>query len=124
MLWAQIAVTLASLAICTFVPGFLLVRRLPWRPLEKLCGAVAASLILLYVLGWAVFCFAPGSETGIFRCVAYLFAALAIWQWRGIHHLARAFGARQALKGFGFLLVWSLPALAMIRVFSGAGWRG
>jgi hypothetical protein len=122
MLWAQIAVTLASLAICTFVPGFLLVRRLPWRPLEKLCGAVAASLILLYVLGWAVFCFAPGLETGIFRGVACLFAALAIWQWRGIHRLARAFGARQALTGFGFLLVWSLPALAMVRVFSGAGW--
>ncbi len=97
-------------------------RRLPWRPLEKLCGAVAASLILLYVLGWAVFCFAPGSETGIFRGVACLFAALAIWQWRGIHRLARAFGARQALTGFGFLLVWSLPALAMVRVFSGAGW--
>ena len=122
MLWVQIAVTLLSLAICAFVPGFLLVRRLPWRPLEKVCGAVAASLILLHVLAWSVFCFAPGSETGIFRSDACLFAALGIWQWRDIRRLARAFGARQALTGFGFLLAWSLPALAMIRVFSGAGW--
>jgi hypothetical protein len=124
MLWAQIALTLASLAVCTFTPGFLLVRRLPWRPLEKVCGAVAASLILLYVIAWAVFCFAPGSETGIYRVVACVFAALAIWQRRDICRLAQAFGARQALTGFGFLLVWSLPALAMIRVFSGAGWGG
>src|SRR5271154_5866565 len=97
MLWAQIALTLASLAICTFTPGFLLVRRLPWRPLEKVCGAVAASLILLYVIAWAVFCFAPGSETGIYRAAACIFAGLAIWQWRDIFRLARAFGARQAL---------------------------
>jgi hypothetical protein len=122
MLWAQIALTLASLAVCTFVPGFLLVRRLPWRPLEKVCGAVAASLIILYLIAFAVFCFAPGSETGIYRTVACVFAALAIWQWRDIRRLAQQFGARQALKGFAFLLAWSIPALAMIRNFSGAGW--
>jgi hypothetical protein len=124
MLWAQIALTLASLAVCTFAPGFLLVRRLPWRPLEKVCGAVAASLIILYLIALAVFCFAPGSETGIHRTVACVFAALAIWQWRDIRRLAQQFGARQALTGFGFLLAWSFPALAMIRNFSGAGWGG
>ncbi len=124
MLWAQIALTLASLAVCSFAPGFLLVRRLPWRPLEKLCGAVALSLILVYIVAWAVFCFAQGSETGIFRAVTCAAAALAIWQWRDIRRLALSFGARQALLGYGFLLVWSVPALAMIRNFSGAGWRG
>jgi hypothetical protein len=124
MLWAQIGLTLASLAVCAFAPGFLLVRRLPWRPLEKVCGAIAASLIVLYLIAFAVFCFAPGSETGIYRTVACIFAALAIWQWRDIRRLAQQFGARQALKGFGFLLVWSIPALAMIRNFSGAGWTG
>ncbi len=124
MLWARLALTLASLAACCFAPGFALVRRLRWRPLEKLCGAVAASLILIYLFAWAVFCFAPGAETGAFRAAGCVAAALAIWQWREIRRLARSFGARQALLGFGFLLLWSAPALAMIRNFSGAGWRG
>ena len=118
MLWAQIVLTLASLAVCTFAPGFLLVRRLPWRPLEKICGAVAASLVILYLIALAVFCFAPGSETGIYRAVACVFTALAIWQWRDIRLLSQQFGARQALKGFAFLLAWSIPALSMIRNFS------
>jgi hypothetical protein len=124
MLWAQLALTLASLAVCCFAPGFALVRRLPWRPLEKLCGAAAASLILVYLVAWAVFCFAPGSETGAFRAAACVAAGLAIWQWRDFRKLAQSFGARQALLGYAFLLVWSLPALAMIRNFSGAGWGG
>jgi hypothetical protein len=124
MLWAQIVLTLASLAVCTFAPGFFLVRRLPWRPLEKLCGAIAVSLLILYLIAFAVFNFAPGSETGIHRTVACVFAGLAIWQWRDIRRMAQQFGARQALTGFAFLLAWSLPALAMIRNFSGAGWSG
>ena len=122
MLWAEIAITLLSLAVCSFAPGFLVVRRLPWRPVEKICGALAASLIAVYLLAFAVYCFAPGSETGVFRAATCVAAGIAIWQRRDIAKLARAFGARQALAGFGFLLVWSLLALGIIRNYSGAGW--
>lgn len=122
MLWVRIALTLASLAIFSFAPGFLVVRRLPWRPVEKICGALAASLIAIYLLAFAIYCFAPASETGIFRAAAVIAAGIAIWQWRDIRKLARAFGARQSLTGFGFLLVWTLTAVAIIRNYSGAGW--
>ena len=99
-------------------------RKLTWRPLEKLCGAIAASLILIYLFAWAVFCLAPGSETGVFRAAGCVAAALAVWHWREIRKLALSFGARQALAGYGFLVIWSLPVLATIRNFSGAGWVG
>jgi hypothetical protein len=124
MLWARIALTLASLAVCSFAPGFLAVRRLPWRPLEKICGALAASLIGLYLLTFAIYCFLPRSETVIFRAASCIAAGMAIWQWRDIRRLARSFGARQALTGFGFLLLWSLLALGIIRNYSGALWMG
>ncbi len=124
MLWAQLLLTVASLAVCSFAPGFALVHGLRWRPIEKICGSVAASLILIYLFSWAVFCFVPGAETGAFRAAGCVAAGLAIWQWRDLRKLALSFGARQTLRGFGFLLVWSAPALAMIRNFSGAGWRG
>jgi hypothetical protein len=124
MIWAQLAVTLISLAVCSFAPGFLLVKNLRWRPLEKVCGAIAASLILIYLFAWAVFCFAPGWETTASRAAGCLAAALAIVQWRSIRTVVRSFGAKQALTGLGFLLIWSLPALAMIHNYSGAGWGG
>jgi hypothetical protein len=124
MFGVRIVVTLLSLGICTFAPGFLVVRRLPWQPLEKICGAVAASLILLYLIAWAVFCFAPGTETGIYRAAGCVAVGIAIWRWGEIRDVVRSFGAKQTLAGFGFLLVWSLVALAIIRNYSGALWSG
>ncbi len=124
MLWAQLLLTAVSVSVCSFAPGFALVRKLTWRPLEKLCVAIAASLILIYLFAWAVFCLAPGSETGAFRAAGCVAAALALWHWREIRKLALSFGARQALAGYGFLVIWSLPVLATIRNFSGAGWGG
>ncbi len=124
MLWAQIVVALASLLVCSFAPGYLVVRGLRWRPLEKICGAIALSLILIYLVAFAAFAFAPGAEPAIFRGYACVAAGLFLWQWRGIRRLALSFGARQALIGLGFLMVWSVPPLALIRVYSGAGWGG
>ena len=44
------------LAVCSFAPGFFFVRKLPWNPLEKLCGSIALSLILVYLACWAIYC--------------------------------------------------------------------
>ncbi len=85
---------------------------------------MAASLILLYLISWTVFCFAPGTETVVYRAVGLIALGIAIWQWRDIRKLALSYGARQALIGYGFLLVWSLAGLAVIRNYSGAQWSG
>ena len=47
------------LALCGFAPGFYLLRRLRWSPMEKLCGSVGLSLALLYLASWLVFWLGP-----------------------------------------------------------------
>ena len=52
MLALQVALVLALLLVCAFTPGFFFVRRLPWSPMEKLCGSIGLSLLLLYLVSW------------------------------------------------------------------------
>ena len=47
MLLCQLGLLLLLLPVCSFAPGFFFVRKLQWSPLEKLCGSLGLSLILL-----------------------------------------------------------------------------
>src|SRR5580658_7145195 len=106
MLAAQLGLTLFLLAVCSFVPGFIAVRRLPWNPLEKLCGSIGLSLIVLYLACFGAYSFAPGYLTAVCRGFAVASVLLAVLIWRDIRRLVRSYGARQALAGYGFLLLW------------------
>jgi len=67
------AAVFCLLAICCFTPGFYFVRRLRWSPLEKLCGSVGLSLILLYLAAWAIYCARPpGGAAAYFVVTAVL----------------------------------------------------
>jgi hypothetical protein len=124
MLAAQLFLVLILLAVCAFAPGFFIVRRFRWTPLEKLCGAVGLSLILLYLATWAIYVLAPGSQPAAYFAVSAICAVLAALAWRDLRSLFGIASVRRALAGFGFLLLWSWAILAMIRVYSGAGWTG
>jgi hypothetical protein len=124
MLAAQLGLTLILLTVCSFVPGFIAVRRLPWNPLEKLCGSIALSLTILYLVCFGAYCFAPGFLTAICRGFAGASVLLGVLAWKDIRRLVRSYGARQALAGFSFLLAWTLAMLSMIRNYSGALWAG
>jgi hypothetical protein len=124
MIFAMLGWTLLLLVVCAFAPGFFIVRRFRWSPLEKLCGAIGLSLILLYLISWAVYCFAPASQTAIFRGVAAVSLLLGILALRDIVRLFHPFRARRAALGYAFLLFWTLLVLAMIRNYSGALWYG
>ena len=121
MLLPQLFLTLILLVVCSFAPGFLLVRRLRWSGLEKLCGSVALSLVLLWLASWGIYVFA--------RPVAY-FGLAAACGMAGIAvandalRLFRGLRARRALAGYGLLLAWTLLVLAVIRNYSGALWSG
>ena len=66
MLLPQLLLTLILLVVCSFAPGFLLVRRLRWSGLEKLCGSVALSLVLLWLAAWGIYIFAaPAAFFGL-----------------------------------------------------------
>ena len=123
------AMLLMLLIVCCFAPGFFVIRKFRWSPLEKLCGAVGLSLILLYLAAWAIYLGgARGDAMPVhplpFAVVSLICGALGAAAWKDAARLVRNRAARQALLGYGFLLVWTVTLLAMIRVYSGAGWFG
>src|SRR5262249_5959435 len=90
---------------------------------EKLCGAVALSLILLYGAAWALYCFVPG---GMSRPACLLVSAvcvvLGILARADIARLFHAGRARRIAAGFGFLVALTLVFVPLLRAFSGLGW--
>ena len=127
MLALQLALALVLLVICGFAPGFFFLRHLRWSPQEKLCGSVGLSFVLLYLVFGAVYCLTPGG-TKIPRMALALISvasvALGIVARRDIIRLLGAIQVRRALLGFGFLMLWTLILLCIIRNYSGAYWKG
>jgi hypothetical protein len=126
MLALQLGLALALLLICGFAPGFFLVRRLRWSPMEKLCGSVGASFILVYLAFGLIYHLNSVGEmpSKLLALVSVASFCLAIAIRRDVVRLFRSFRVRQAVVALVFLLVWTLVILAMIRNYSGAGWYG
>ena len=121
----MVLVSTLLLVVCGLAPGFFFVRRLRWRPLEKLCGAVGLSFVLLYLAAWGIFCFGPAdgwAHTALYAAVAAVCVAMAIASWRDAARLFRPAAVRSGISAYAFLLVWTLVMLAAIRVYSGAKW--
>jgi hypothetical protein len=123
-LLGYLCILIPLLAVSCFFPGFLIVRRLRWTPLEKLCGAVGLSVLLLYLAAWATYCFGPHDQRPVFRGIAVAAALCGVFCWRDTVRLFRAFRVRQTALAFAAFLVYTFALLAMIRVYSGAGWSG
>ena len=129
MLLYQVGLLLLLLPVCSFAPGFFFVRKLPWNPLEKLCGSIGLSLILLYLASWGIYCAGARGNRMAVHAVPYAAVSLACLAmgsacWRDIARLLRAAPVRHALAGFGFLLLWTAVLMAIIRDYSGAAWFG
>ena len=114
---------LVLLVICSFTPGFYCVRKLRWSPLEKLCGAIGLSLILLYAVSTA-FYWLDVSGPEAFWAVSAVCLALGMLARRDIVRLVSWGQVRSMLAAFACLLLWTLALLAMIRHYSGGGWIG
>ena len=54
MIWRSLLLGLLLLLSC-FGPGFLVVRRLRWDPVEKFTASIALSLVIVYLLAFASF---------------------------------------------------------------------
>jgi Flp pilus assembly protein TadD len=111
------------LLLCSSVgPGLWLVRRFNWSPPERLCAAIAASGIILYLTSSAIY---------VLRLPRFSYFAVSL-ACLGFAAASRAHGrlllasreVRWALGGFALLFVWALTLLAMVRNYSGAGWAG
>jgi hypothetical protein len=124
VLFAQLALTLLSLIVCAFAPGFFLIRRLRWSPMEKLCGSVGLSLILVWLAAWVLYLVVPGAGAVGAVVITAGSAVLLALAWKDVRKLFGADRVRHSAIGFGFLLLWTLVILATIRHISGAGWVG
>jgi hypothetical protein len=122
MLFAQLMFLLLLLVFCSFVPGFLFVSRLRWTPLEKLCGSIGLSLALIYLAAWTTFCFGPKDERIAFYLILGIAVVFGLRARSEIQQIIKTFRCRQAILGYGFLLLLTFLMLGMIRVYSGAGW--
>ena len=108
------------LLVNALAPGFVLVRRLGWRPLEALTAAVGVSLILIYLATLGLYL----SGLPMAWCFAGSAAALA-WLFvfrRDLRALMRAPDVRLAGLLFLLLLGWLLAIVGIVRHFGGGGW--
>ena len=94
--------------------------------MEKLCGSIGASFVLVYLAFGVIYHFSPAGEipSKAFALVSVASLSLAIVSRRDLVRLFRSFRVRQAVVSFVSLLVWTLVILAMIRNYSGGGWYG
>src|SRR5258708_5130978 len=90
--------------------------------MEKLCGSIALSLIFLWLAAWTIYL--CGIGPGAYYAVSAICLVLGILSFPDLRKLLATVRVRQALIGFAFLFAWTLVALAIIRVYSGARWSG
>lgn len=93
-----------------------------WSPLEKLCGSLAGSLILIYLASFALFCLhAPREAYFGFSAVFTLMGILSLGQLAAFfrHRLTR-----RVILAYLVVAVWEFGHLAMVRSFSGGVWSG
>src|SRR6516165_12130244 len=121
---ATLGLVLILLAVCSFSPGFFIVRRFRWNPMEKSGAAIGVSLIVLYLVATVLHWLAPADWRIPCLAVSGLCLVLAIAMARDIHRLAVSPAVRRPLFGFLFLLGWMLSIQATIRIYSGGGWAG
>jgi hypothetical protein len=125
MLAAALVLLIVLLAVWSFAPGFFLLRRLPWAPVEKLCGSVGLSLALLYLVSWGIYVLWPGSgPPGAvpFFSATLIAAGLGWLSRRDIVKLFQIPRVRRISLGYLFLLGWMLLLLGVIRSYSGGDW--
>lgn len=121
MLLIQAITVILLLAVCTFAPGFFFIRRLRWSAMEKTCGAVALSLMLLWLSAWALYVAGASASAAYAVSAACIGAAAA--SFADLRRLFRIARVRRAAAGFAFLFGWTLLALCIIRVYNGASWK-
>ncbi|HTW94780.1 MAG TPA: hypothetical protein VMD30_08310, partial [Tepidisphaeraceae bacterium] len=108
------------LVVCSLGPGLLIVSRLRFSPLEKLCAAFAASFICIYLTSFALFCFQAGAKE--YWAAAEIFLVMGIAGWRTLVLIIRCRSSRWALIAFAGVLAWDFLHLALIRHYDGGDW--
>ena len=114
------ALLLILIPLTCFGPGFFLVRKLRWDPLEKLCAAIGLSLVMLYLLSFAIFVL--GLSWGLTWLVSLASVGLLAISRRELRRLWGVRRVRQVLGWGGALFLWNLLQLTLVRHLAGGYW--
>lgn len=108
---------LSLLLVSTVGPGFVVIRRFGWAPLETLCGSVSLSLVLLYLASFLIFgLHLPATSYFAVTAVCVLLSSISA---PGLLLLFREREVHRASAGFAILFFQGLVACSLIRHFSG-----
>jgi hypothetical protein len=119
---AALALKLLLLVGCAMGPGLLAARFLRGSPVEKLCAAVAAGWIVVYLVGFGLFCVnAPASA---YWAASAIFLLAGCAGWRQVLVFFRHRSSRSPIFAFAIVLTWEFLHLALVRNFGGGTWAG
>jgi hypothetical protein len=103
------------LPVCALAPGWLALRRMSLRPLERLAASIGVSLILLYLVSMAFFWI--GAPRAAYYLAALACFCVAISVCRNRSRVSRRL--RSIGSGYAVLVLWLLLLLLLIRNYSG-----
>src|SRR5262245_13336888 len=114
MLALQIPLLLLALSASSLGPGLWVVRRWPLRPLERLCVSVGTSLLGVAV--WAALVYGVRIDWQASSILLFCLSAGALLAaGRDVATLCHDRRVRQALVGFGLLLLIGFVILGLVR---------
>jgi hypothetical protein len=120
---ASVLLLFGVLAVSVVGPGLFLCSRLRrWRPLEKLCAAVAVSLLIQFLLGFAIYTL----DLGLWW--HYLGAAVGLagtaLSAKDLLQLARTQQVKRAAVSYAVVFLVGLLTICIIRDLAGGEWFG
>jgi hypothetical protein len=108
------------LPVCCLGPGFFVVRKLRWGPLEKLVSGIGLSVILVYLYAFGFFL--AGAQVDAYYGASILCLVLLVLSWRDLAAVLRDRTVQRALLAYGVVLLWCLMLLSLVRHYSGGWW--
>ncbi len=108
---------LALTAIVGFGPGWFIVRRFRWTPLESVAASIGLSLVLLFVASFTAYW--AGAPDWIAWAISAAAAALTAASWRDTRRLWRRAIVRRTAFALAGLVVWTVLLLSLIHQYGG-----
>ncbi len=107
-------------ALVGFGPGWFVVRKFRWSPLEALAASIGLSFTLLFIASFGAYWLGvPGWVDVAITAGA---AALTVAGWSDLRRLWRHPTVRRSAWAFAGLTVWTLLLLVLIRQYGGGDW--
>jgi Tfp pilus assembly protein PilF len=120
MTWLAFVILILLLPVCSFVPGYLIVRRFRWTHLEKTCGAIVLSEAIIYLTATVVYWIKIDWQS----CWAITIMCIVLTVlhrtqiWKFVCHRA----VRDAWLAFGLIFLCGLLVQTLALHYSGAYW--